>query len=159
MASPQKHLAAGVIGGIATYAFTGNIQLAAGFFMGSWAIDLDHVWIFWRETKFSRIFDMKGMMDYHSKQRFEQFTQKPFLHLLHFHTIEFLLGFLLLAIYFPSISALPLGLFTGALLHIIIDDIGFSSKVMSFHKRCHSIIEYNVRKYIFREKTYHDLYP
>ena len=158
MASPQKHLATGIIGSAAIYAFTRNIPLTAGFFMGSWAIDLDHVWIFWRETNFSRIFDVKGMINYHSKLRFEQLIKKPFLHLLHFHTIEFLLGVLLLAIYLPSISAPLQGLFIGMLLHIIIDDIGLL-KVMSFHKRCHSIIEYNIRKYIFREKTYHDLYP
>ncbi len=155
MASPSKHLAAGVIGGIATYAFTKNILLAAGFFMGSWAIDLDHVWIFWRKTNFSKIFDVRGMVNYHSKQKF---LRQPFLHLLHFHNIEFLSGVLFLAVYFPGISVPLWGLFAGMLLHIIIDDIELF-RDRTLHQRCHSVIEYIIRKYIFRKKTFHDLYP
>lgn len=159
MSSSVSHLVVGLGGGVATQIITGSETAAFGFLFSSVAIDLDHVWVYWLEKKFSRMFDFKRIFEYHNKEKLEQFVKKPFLHLLPFHTVEFIFLFLLGAIFLTGIiSALFWGAIVGMLFHIIMDDFALFRLKGGCFKRCHSVFEYFIRKNFFQERTYRDLY-
>lgn len=159
--SPQKHLLVGVGGGIAVGLFSGNPYLGVGFFMGSWAIDLDHLWQYWRINNFDKPFSVKEFFKFNDKHG-RKFGENPYLHLLFGHTVEINLLLLFLAMLLGDpISLLFWGMLFGSMIHLALDDINMYRGYVKrgkfpwfMFKRCHSIVEFYIRKYFLKEKEY-----
>jgi len=62
-----------------------------GFFVGSWLIDIDHLWQYWQSTglNFKNLFAPREFFRFISLKTSE-FKKRPFLHLLPLHSLEFL---------------------------------------------------------------------
>ncbi|MFQ5427506.1 MAG: hypothetical protein ACE5EZ_00855 [Thermodesulfobacteriota bacterium] len=131
-----------IIGGAASavlYVFTGPAAL--WFFSASVLIDLDHYLDFVFHNR-ARDLSIKRMFDYHST--LQRWWRDPaFLNMEIFHTAEFLIIFLSLAIILQSrIMALVFG---GFIFHIILDMI-FLLRHNIFNKRTNSLTSYFIRK-------------
>jgi len=148
--SPGKHVAMGVAGGTLIYIVSRNIALSAGFFIGSWIADFDHVWQYWRMNHFKKPFAVKDFLKFNDALTEKFINGQPWLHVLFLHSIEFLLLILALGLY---------GVLSGMVIHLILDDIFLYRYVKgNFLKRAHSIVEYYIRSRVFKEQKYEDIY-
>lgn len=153
--SPAKHVAMGITGGVAIYTISRDTAQAIGFFIGSWAIDLDHVWQYWRINHFEKPFAVKDFLKFNDALTEKFINGQTWLHVLFMHTIEFFLTLLILALSLNNYIIIQLlyGALIGIFIHLVLDDIFLYKYVgVKFLKRAHSLIEYHARKRIFKEK-------
>lgn len=153
--SPIGHFKVGVFGGAAIHIIFNDLSLAVSFLLGSFLItDVDHFIAYCLEVEFKEIFNIKKIVAFHHT-RGEEFSRVAFLHLYPLHSIEFLT--LLMIGY--NYSYFFSGLFWGCFIHIVCDDLALFLKTgLNFQKRCHSIIEYLIRRFIFRQKIYREIW-
>ena len=147
-----RHICVGFFVGCCLFFLFKSVFYSIGFFVGSWLIDIDHLWQYWQSTglNFKNLFAPREFFRFISLKTSE-FKKRPFLHLLPLHSLEFLcLLYFLAQISGSLIRNLLLGSLLGCVVHLFLDDISlYKMTGVKFTKRVHSIVEFFTRRSFF----------
>lgn len=143
--SPDKHLFSGTVTGTALLAATGDKELAAGCFFGTFICDIDHLLEY---AKFC--IDSKRKPTYHEFISGSYFAEKKKICLI-FHGWEYLV--LLILISKLSKNHCATGLTLGYAIHLVLDTLGNDCTAKGYSIIYRKKLKWDIRKICVKERS------